>query len=84
MYARITINAASSQGVMVPVTAVLIKDGKRNIVYVENSDGAFVPRDVIIGQSVEGRVQVISGITPGERVVVRGALLLDGVAEQLL
>jgi cobalt-zinc-cadmium efflux system membrane fusion protein len=84
MYGHVTINAASSQGVMVPVTAVLIKDGKRNIVYVENGDGAFVPRDVIIGQSVEGRVQVISGITPGERVVVRGALLLDGAAEQLL
>jgi len=84
MYARITINAASSQGVMVPVTAVLIKDGKRNIVYVENGDGTFVPRDVILGQSVEDHVQVISGITPGERVVVRGALLLDGTAEQLL
>ncbi len=84
MYARITINAASSQGVMVPVTAVLIKDGKRNIVYVENSDGAFVPRDVIIGQSIDGHVQVMSGVTPGERVVVRGALLLDGAAEQLL
>lgn len=84
MYARVTISATSSQGVMVPVTAVLIKDGKRNIVYVENGDGAFVPRDVILGRSVEDRVQVISGITTGERVVVRGALLLDGTAEQLL
>jgi cobalt-zinc-cadmium efflux system membrane fusion protein len=84
MYARITINAALSQGVVVPVSAVLIKDGKRNIVYVESGEGAFAPRDVVVGQSIDGHVQVISGLTPGERVVVRGALLLDGTAEQLL
>ena len=30
------------------------------------------------------RVQVTAGLSPGERVVVRGALLLDGSAEALL
>ena len=29
-------------------------------------------------------VQVLAGVSPGERVVVKGALLIDGVAEQLL
>jgi cobalt-zinc-cadmium efflux system membrane fusion protein len=84
MYTRVTIHTPTSQGVVVPVTAVLIKDGARNIVYVENSDGAFVPRDVVVSQSIEGHVQVLAGLTPGERVVVRGALLLDQAAEQLL
>jgi hypothetical protein len=29
-------------------------------------------------------VRILSGLAPGERVVVKGALLLDGAAEQLL
>jgi len=31
-----------------------------------------------------GRVQIVSGIAPGDKVVVRGALLLDGSVDQLL
>ena len=31
-----------------------------------------------------GRVQVLHGLQPGELVVVRGALLLDGAAEKLM
>jgi cobalt-zinc-cadmium efflux system membrane fusion protein len=84
MYARITISAAGAERILLPVAAVLIKDGKRTIVYVENDDGTFQPREVVMGQSIEGRVPVIEGLAPGERVVVRGALLLDGEAEQLL
>jgi membrane fusion protein, heavy metal efflux system len=84
MYARVAIRTSASQGIVVPVTAVLIKDGERDIVYVENSDGTFVPRDVVVTQSIDGHVQVTSGLTPGERIVVRGALLLDQAAGQLL
>lgn len=84
MYARATLSAAASERILLPVAAVLIKDGKRTIVYVETKEGTFEPREVVVGQSIEGRVPVIQGLAPGERVVVRGALLLDGEAEQLL
>jgi len=84
MYTRVAIHTPASQGVIVPVTAVLIKDSTRTIVYVESSEDVFVPRDVIINQSIGGSVQVLSGLSPGERVVTKGALLLDQTAEQLL
>ena len=67
-----------------PVEAVLIKDGKESIVYVAKDDVTFERRPVVVGRPVEGRVPVVSGLQAGERVVVRGALLLDGSAEQLL
>ncbi|HYV18910.1 MAG TPA: efflux RND transporter periplasmic adaptor subunit [Verrucomicrobiae bacterium] len=67
-----------------PVEAVLIKDGKESIVYVARDDVTFERRPVVVGRPVEGRVPVVSGLQAGERVVVRGALLLDGSAEQLL
>lgn len=67
-----------------PSEAVLIKGGTEAIVYVATSDDTFESRPVVVGRPVDGRVQVLSGLQPGDRVVVRGALLLDGSAEQLL
>jgi cobalt-zinc-cadmium efflux system membrane fusion protein len=83
MYGRVEIDAASG-GMTLPVTAVLIKDGKEPIVYVQKDRLTFIRRRVIVGPPVAGRVPIISGLSPGEKVVVRGALLLDGSAEQLL
>jgi cobalt-zinc-cadmium efflux system membrane fusion protein len=83
MYAELRF-ATHAQGLTVPVTAVLIKDGKRRVVYVQRSDGRFEPRDVRVGATSGGRVPVLEGLRPGERIVVRGALLLDSAAEQLL
>lgn len=68
----------------VPVEAVLIKEGDRRIVYVEGVDGRLHARDVLINTPAEGHVRVTQGLVPGERIVVKGALLLDGRSEQLL
>ncbi len=84
MYARIAIEAKFEGGVAVPATAVLIKEGGRTFVYVAQPDGTFRSREVTIGHPVDGRVAVFTGLRPGERIVVKGALLLDTAAEQLL
>ncbi|MGK3999386.1 efflux RND transporter periplasmic adaptor subunit [Sorangium sp. So ce1024] len=84
MYARVTIDAQALDGVTLPVNAVLIKDGKTSVVYVQRDELTFVRREVSVGQPIDGRVHVLSGVAPGDRVVVRGALLLDGAADQLL
>jgi cobalt-zinc-cadmium efflux system membrane fusion protein len=83
MFGRVVIDSPDA-GLTVPVNAVLIKDGKDPVVYVQRDDVTFVRRRVVVAQPVEGRVQIVSGLTPGEKVVVRGALLLDGAADQLL
>jgi cobalt-zinc-cadmium efflux system membrane fusion protein len=51
---------------------------------VQTGEHAFAARDIQLGQPVRGWVPVISGLKPGERIVVRGALLLDGAASQML
>ncbi|MCY1060309.1 efflux RND transporter periplasmic adaptor subunit [Nannocystis sp. SCPEA4] len=83
-YARASILAPAEQGVTLPKTAVLIKDGTHSIVYVEEAEGQFAQRDVVLGHTFGEHVQVISGIKAGERVAVAGALLLDAEAQQLL
>jgi cobalt-zinc-cadmium efflux system membrane fusion protein len=67
-----------------PVTAVLLKEGGRRIVYVEEPSGRFIARTIEVGDERGGRVRVLNGLEPGERVVMRGALLVDREAEQLL
>jgi cobalt-zinc-cadmium efflux system membrane fusion protein len=67
-----------------PSEAVLIRGGTETVVYVATADDTFERRSVVVGKPIDGRVQVVSGLGPGDRVVVSGALLLDGAAEQLL
>jgi cobalt-zinc-cadmium efflux system membrane fusion protein len=54
------------------------------VVYVQTAAGVFRRREVAIGEHIGERVQVISGLAPGDLVVVKGALLLDSAADQLL
>jgi len=82
MFGRAEIDAADAS-LTLPVTAVLIKDGKDPIVYVQKDPLTFVRRRVVVAQPVDGRVQIVSGLLPGDKVVVRGALLLDGSSDQL-
>jgi cobalt-zinc-cadmium efflux system membrane fusion protein len=82
---KVNVFGAASEGeIWLPVTAVLLKDGSRRVVYVEDNNGRFVAREVEVGDERGGRVRVLKGLKAGERAVMRGALLVDREAEQLL
>ena len=84
MLAQVALDTGNDAAISVPASAVLIKDGKRRVVYVEKSDGQFEARDVEIGRNRDGQVIILKGLRAGEKVVTRGALLLDTQAELLL
>ncbi|EIC31423.1 RND family efflux transporter, MFP subunit [Methylomicrobium album BG8] len=84
MYARVSIEASAPSRIMLPASAVLIKDGRETVVYVEVGPGRFKARPIQIGQAREGLTPVLKGLSGGERVVVDGALLIDGEASMLL
>lgn len=84
MYARASIEASGPGNIVLPTSAILIRDGKKTIVYVEKSPRVFEPRDVQIGLARGGMTPVLKGLSSGERVVVSGALLIDGEAAMLL
>ncbi|MBK8173437.1 MAG: efflux RND transporter periplasmic adaptor subunit [Sandaracinaceae bacterium] len=83
MFGRVAIDSAEA-GITLPSQAIVIRDGSTYAVYIDNGDGSFTRRAVQVGQSIDGRVQVLSGLQAGERVVVSGALLLDGEADLLI
>lgn len=83
MYGRAQIQSFDGL-ITVPTDAVLIKNGKESVVYVQKDPLTFERRTVNVAQHIGDRVQITSGLAPGDKVVVKGALLLDGSAEQLL
>jgi Cu(I)/Ag(I) efflux system membrane fusion protein len=58
-------------------TGAVIDSGVRKIVYLERSEGVFEPREVETGWRFGDRVEIVSGLAAGDRVVASGTFLLD-------
>jgi len=65
-----------ARGVTIPRQAALVT-GDRQLVFVEESAGRFVPRLVTLGVEADSLVEVRSGLHAGDRVVAAAAFLLD-------
>lgn len=72
------INAFAPQGkvLAVPRSAVL-QSGSRQVVYVQTMPGMFDGRIVKLGAPTGDHYPILEGVAAGERVVARGAFLLD-------
>ncbi|MEK7952847.1 efflux RND transporter periplasmic adaptor subunit [Luteolibacter soli] len=64
----------------VPRSAV-IQMGAEAVVYVDRDGGAYERSVVKIGRRGDARIEVLSGLAEGDRVVTNGNLLIDGQAE---
>ena len=74
-----TFQIATGHGDLAPgiVTEAVMRDGDGATVWVERAPMLFERRRVTLGLEDGGRVEVREGLKPGERVIGRGALLLD-------
>ncbi|MFO0675222.1 MAG: efflux RND transporter periplasmic adaptor subunit [Polyangiaceae bacterium] len=64
----------------VPADAV-VSDGATSVVFVETRPGVVSRRPVRLGRQTRERAEIVDGVTVGERVVARGALLLLNAVE---
>jgi cobalt-zinc-cadmium efflux system membrane fusion protein len=80
MFAMIRVVRGTRASVVVPEAAVL-REGSSGYVYVQKSPGHFVRRAVTLGRDTERhQLEVMSGLAPGDTVVVEGAELLRAAA----
>ncbi len=80
MFASIRVVRATRSAVVVPATAV-IHEGDAAYVLVQTTPGRFARRTVALGPSPDAdRVEVRSGLAPGDVVVVQGAELMAAAA----
>ncbi len=76
MFVDVELPVAFPRAITVPVDAVRYS-GLKKTVYVDLGKGFFEPRDVETGWRFGDRVEIVRGLTPGERIVVSGNFLID-------
>ena len=68
--------SAGGPSVVVPESAI-VEEGADNIAFVQLAGETFEERVLKLGTRADGLVQVISGLSKGDRVVTRGAAAVD-------
>ncbi|MCW8887245.1 MAG: efflux RND transporter periplasmic adaptor subunit [Motiliproteus sp.] len=77
MFADVTIDADARPDAIVVPSESIVRSGSREQVFVVRGAGKFEPREVELGYSSEGWVEVISGIEAGEKIVSSALFLID-------
>lgn len=80
LYAEGTVELDSPEVIAVPKSAVLWP-GDNPRVYVDQGNGAYQQRRVILGRPGDDFWEVLEGVREGERVVASGNMLIDSQAQ---
>jgi len=79
MFMTAKINAGVAQALLVPEGAIVPEQGRTFVFVVK--DGVAFRREVTLGRRRVGQVQIATGVTAGERVIVEGTQKVrDGIA----
>lgn len=81
MFAEIQFRVDSAAGATDVPASALVSDGNRQYVYVQDAAGRMARRPVVAGTTRQGEVTIVRGLTPGEKVIEEGAILLDNQIE---
>jgi cobalt-zinc-cadmium efflux system membrane fusion protein len=78
MFARLQIQLGDATRILaVPKEAVLEVDGKQFVYVVEDGD-RYVKREVKAANFTQDQLRILEGLTPGQRIVTKGAVLIKG------
>jgi cobalt-zinc-cadmium efflux system membrane fusion protein len=78
MFARLHIQVGDESRILVvPKEAVLEADGKQ-FVFVVEEPNQYVKREVKVSNFTPDQARVLEGLTPGQRIVTKGAVLIKG------
>jgi RND family efflux transporter MFP subunit len=80
LFVNVEFRMSLAARVTVPANAV-VNTGTRRLVYVDLGGGRLEPRRVETGDRAGDRIQILSGLRAGERVVAAGTFLVDSEAQ---
>lgn len=63
-------------GLTVPEDAVIL-GGKKNVIWLKNSDASYSSKEVTLGIKFNGKYQILSGLSEGDEIVKSGGFLID-------
>ncbi len=79
LFAQVSLRGPQREALVLPAEAV-IRTGKRSLVYLSEQPGRFRPVEVEVGEQVDDRIVIRSGLSAGQQVVGSGQFLLDSEA----
>lgn len=77
MYAQVEFEALAAPATLVVPRSSVLVTGERALVFVQAPDGALHPREVVPGRTAGQLIEILSGLTVGERIVSSAAFLVD-------
>ncbi len=80
MYATVTLRGGRTAPTPLVPDAAIVSSGERDVVIQALGDGRFRPVPVQTGLAADGRVQILSGLSGGERIVTSAQFLIDSEA----
>lgn len=81
MYVEAVVRSDAAPDKLVIPSTALLDTGTRKIVYVDQGNGRFAGRKVIVEASSGGLTAIAAGLEEGDQVVISGAFLIDSQAQ---
>ena len=76
MFVDVELPISLPPAIAVPADAIL-DSGLKKTVFVDRGNGLFEPREVETGWRLGNRIEIVKGLTPGEKIVLSGNFLID-------
>jgi membrane fusion protein, copper/silver efflux system len=80
MIADVEFRVSTPPRLVVPSSA-LLDSGLAKIVFIDRGNGYFEPRQVETGDEFDDKIEIRSGLAPGERIVTSGTFLIDSESQ---
>ncbi|HVX41916.1 MAG TPA: efflux RND transporter periplasmic adaptor subunit [Gemmatimonadaceae bacterium] len=77
MYATIRIAGVERRNVLTIPQSAVLATGERSLVFVRDASGMLTPREVVVGEGNDDRVEILKGLSAGETVVASANFLVD-------
>ena len=77
MYGEIELRPGAARRTLTVPTVAVVDGGRSQTVFLDLGGGFFEPRTVKTGERFDGRVEILSGLEEGQRIVTSGNFLLD-------
>lgn len=82
MFVRARVVTDAKENVLTVPPAAIRRQGGETVVFVDKGDGGYERRDVELGAQTADRIEILKGVTAGERVVSAGAFILKSEIEK--
>jgi membrane fusion protein, heavy metal efflux system len=76
MFAKVDVSDNGRRKVMSIASKAVLTDGDKTFLIVATEGNVFRVRRVEVGPETEGRIRVLAGLVPGEKVVTEGAIFM--------